>query len=82
MGLNTVERERRLNTVIQLYNYNGLSVAIIHCLAVCLLQSSHHHHTIGRLSKPEKGFHVMEEIYAASRMCMCAKKTTFLGKDD
>ena len=32
--------------------------------------------------KPEKEFHVMEEMYAASRMHMCAEKTTFLGKDD
>ena len=35
-----------------------------------------------QLSKPEKEFHVMEEMYAASRMCMCAEKMTFLGKDD
>ena len=32
--------------------------------------------------KPEKEFRVMEEMYAASRMRMCAEKTTFLGKDD
>ena len=35
-----------------------------------------------QLSKPEKEFYVMEEIDAASRMRMCAEKTTFLGKDD
>ena len=34
------------------------------------------------LSKPEKEFHVMEEMYAASQMRMSAEKTTFLGKDD
>ena len=34
------------------------------------------------LYKPEKEFHEMEEMYAASRMRMCAEKTTFLGKDD
>ena len=32
--------------------------------------------------KPEMEFHVMEEMYAALRMCTCAEKTTFLGKDD
>ena len=35
-----------------------------------------------QLSKQEKEFYVMEEIDAASRMRMCAEKTTFLGKDD
>ena len=35
-----------------------------------------------QLSKPEIEFHVMEEMYAALCMCTCAKKTTFLGKDD
>ena len=35
-----------------------------------------------QLSKLEKEFHVMEEMYAASRMRMSAEKTTFLGKDD
>ena len=35
-----------------------------------------------QLSKPEIEFHVMEEMYAALRMCVCAEKTTFLGKDD
>ena len=35
-----------------------------------------------QLSKPEKEFHVMEEMYAALRMHMCAEKTRFLGKDD
>ena len=35
-----------------------------------------------QLSKPEKEFHVMEEIYKASYMQMCAEKTKFLGKDD
>ena len=35
-----------------------------------------------QLSKPEIEFHVMEEMYAASCMCACAKKTTFVGKDD
>ena len=34
-----------------------------------------------QLSKPEKEFHVMEEMYASSRMRMSAEKTTFLGKD-
>ena len=33
------------------------------------------------LSKPEKEFHIMEEMYEAlcMCMCMCAKKTTFLA---
>ena len=35
-----------------------------------------------QLSKPEIEFHVMEEMYAALRLCTCAEKTTFLGKDD
>ena len=35
-----------------------------------------------QLSKPEKEFHLMEEMYAASQMRMSAEKTTFLGKDD
>ena len=36
-----------------------------------------------QLSKPDiELFHVMEEMYAALRMCACAEKTTFLGKDD
>ena len=35
-----------------------------------------------QLSKPEKEFHMMEEMYAALRMRMCAEKTTLLGKDD
>ena len=35
-----------------------------------------------QLSKPEKEFHVMEEMYTASRMHVCIEKTTFLGKDD
>ena len=35
-----------------------------------------------QLSKPEIEFHVMEEMYAALRMCTCAEKTTFLGKDN
>ena len=35
-----------------------------------------------QLSKPEKEFHVIEEIYVASRMHMCEEKTTLLGKDD
>ena len=35
-----------------------------------------------QLSKPEIGFHVMKEMYTALRMCACAKKTRFLGKDD
>ena len=34
------------------------------------------------LSKQEKEFQVMEEMYAASRMRMSAEKTTFLGKED
>ena len=34
------------------------------------------------LSKPEKEFHVMEEMYAASQMRMSAEKTTFLGRHD
>ena len=33
------------------------------------------------LSKPEKEFHVMEEMYAASQMGMSAEEMTFLGKD-
>ena len=35
-----------------------------------------------QLSKPEIEFHVMVEMYAALCMCACAKKTTFVGKDD
>ena len=35
-----------------------------------------------QLSKPEKEFHLMEEMYTASQMRMSAEKTTFLGKDD
>ena len=35
-----------------------------------------------RLSKPEKEFHVMEEMYAALCMCAYAKKMTFFSKDD
>ena len=35
-----------------------------------------------QLSKPEKEFHVIEEMYAASHMRMCAENTTYLGKDD
>ena len=35
-----------------------------------------------QLSKPEKEFHVMEDMYAASPMRMSAEKMTFLGKDD
>ena len=35
-----------------------------------------------QLSNPEIEFHVMEEIYAALRMCTCAEKMTFLGKED
>ena len=35
-----------------------------------------------QLFKLEIEFNVMEEIYAALRMCTCAEKTTFLGKDD
>ena len=35
-----------------------------------------------QLSKPEIEFHVMEEMYVALCICMCAEKTTFLGKDD
>ena len=31
-----------------------------------------------QLSKPEKEYHVMEEMYTASLMCMYAEKTTFL----
>ena len=34
-----------------------------------------------QLSKPEIEFHMMEEMYAALRMCTCAEKMTFLGKD-
>ena len=34
-----------------------------------------------QLSKPEIELYVMEEMYAALRMCTCAEKTTFLGKD-
>ena len=33
-----------------------------------------------QLSKPEKEFHVIEEMYAALRMRMCAEKTIYLGK--
>ena len=32
--------------------------------------------------EPEIEFNVMEEMYPALCMCMCAEKTTFLGKDD
>ena len=32
-----------------------------------------------QLFKLEKEYHVMEEMYAASHMRMCAEKTTFLG---
>ena len=35
-----------------------------------------------QLFKLEIEFHVMEEMYAASHMRMCAEKTKFLGKDD
>ena len=35
-----------------------------------------------QLSKPEIEFHMMEEMYATLGMCACAKKTTFVGKDD
>ena len=35
-----------------------------------------------QLSKLEIEFHVMEEMYAALRLCTCEEKTTFLGKDD
>ena len=35
-----------------------------------------------QLSKPEIEFHMMEEMYAALCMCMCAEKTTVFGKDD
>ena len=35
-----------------------------------------------QLSKPEIEFHVMEEMYAALRLCTCEEKTTVLGKDD
>ena len=34
------------------------------------------------LSQPEIEFHLIEEMYAALCMCMCAEKTTFLGKDN
>ena len=34
-----------------------------------------------QLSKPEIKFHMMEEIYAALRMCTRAEKKTFLSKD-
>ena len=34
-----------------------------------------------QLYKPEKEFLVMEEMYAASCMHMCAEKTTFVGKE-
>ena len=34
-----------------------------------------------QLSKPEIEFHLIEEMYVALRMCTCAEKTTFLGKD-
>ena len=34
-----------------------------------------------QLSKPEIEFHFMEEMYVASRMRMCAERSTFLGKD-
>ena len=34
-----------------------------------------------QLSKPEKEFYVMEEVYLASGIRMCAEKTSFLGKD-
>ena len=32
-----------------------------------------------QLSKPDIELHVMEEMYAALCMCMCAEKTTFIG---
>jgi len=35
-----------------------------------------------QLSKPDIEFYVMEEMYAALRLCTCEEKTTFLGKDD
>ena len=35
-----------------------------------------------QMSKPEKEFHVIEEMYAALRMRMCAEKTIYLGKDE
>ena len=35
-----------------------------------------------QLSKPEKEFHVIEEMYAALRMHMCAEKKIYLGKDE
>ena len=35
-----------------------------------------------QLFKPEKEFHVMEEMYAVLHMRMCTEKTTFLGKDN
>ena len=35
-----------------------------------------------QLSQPDIEFHLMEEMYAALCMCMCAKTTTFLGKDN
>ena len=35
-----------------------------------------------QLSKPEIEFHVMEEMYVALRMCTCAEKKTFFGKDN
>ena len=35
-----------------------------------------------QLFKPEIEFHVMEEKYAALCICACAKKMTFVGKDD
>ena len=35
-----------------------------------------------QLSKPEKEFHVIEEMYAALRMRMFAEKMIYLGKDE
>ena len=35
-----------------------------------------------QMCKPEKEFHVMEEMNVASLMRMFAQKTTFLEKDD
>ena len=35
-----------------------------------------------QLFKPEIEFHLMEEMYAALPVCMCAEMTTFLGKDN
>ena len=44
-----------------------------------LAPNQKHYH---QLSKQEIEFHVIEEMYAALYMSTCAKKTTFLGKDD